>query len=62
CRTLWGLIAAIDTQDALPGLVTHHIEPATMPLQFPDDLAPDMDRHQFEIEAHVRMEPMEVVL
>ena len=62
CRTLWGMIAAIDTQDALPGLVTHHIEPATMPLQFPDDLAPDMDRHQFEIEAHVRMEPMEVVL
>ena len=62
CRTLWGLVAAIDTQDALPGLVTHHIEPATMPLQFPDDLAPDMDRHQFEIEAHVRMEPMEVVL
>lgn len=60
CRTLWGMIAAIDTQDSLPGLVTHHIEPATMPLQFPDDLAPDMDRHQFEIEAHVRMEPMEV--
>lgn len=62
CRSLWGLIAAIDSQDALPGLVTHHIEPATMPLQFPDDLAPDMDRHQFEIEAHVRMESMEVVL
>lgn len=62
CRALWGLIAAIDSQDALPGLVTHHIEPATMPLQFPDDLAPDLDRHQFEIEAHVRMEPMEVVL
>ena len=62
CRQLWGLIAAIDDQDALPGLVTHHIEPATMPLQFPDDLAPDMDRHQFEIEAHVRMEPMEVTL
>lgn len=62
CRQLWGLIAAIDSQDALPGLVTHHIEPATMPLQFPDDLAPDMDRHQFEIEAHVRMEPMEVTL
>lgn len=62
CRQLWGLIAAIDDQDALPGLVTHHIEPATMPLQFPDDLAVDMDRHQFEIEAHVRMEPMEVVL
>lgn len=62
CRDLWGLIAAIDSQDALPGLVTHHIEPATMPLQFPDDLAPDMDRHQFEIEAHVRMEPMEVTL
>lgn len=60
CRTLWGMIAAIDDQDALPGLVTHHIAPATMPLQFPDDLAPDMDRHQFEIEAHVRMEPMEV--
>ena len=60
CRTLWGLIAAIDTHDALPGLVTHHIEPATMPLQFPDDLAPDMDRHQFEIEAHVRMGPMTV--
>ena len=62
CRALWGMVAAIDSQDALPGLVTHHIEPATMPLQFPDDLAPDMDRHQFEIEAHVRMEPMEVVL
>lgn len=62
CRAIWGLIAAIDSQDALPGLVTHHIEPATMPLQFPDDLAPDMDRHQFEIEAHVRMEPMEVPL
>ena len=60
CRALWGMIAAIDTHDALPGLVTHHIEPATMPLQFPDDLAPDMDRHQFEIEAHVRMEPMTV--
>lgn len=62
CRSLWGLIAAIDSQDALPGLVTHHIEPATMPTQFPDDLAPDMDRHQFEIEAHVRMEPMQVDL
>lgn len=62
CRSLWGMVAAIDSQDALPGLVTHHIEPATMPMQFPDDLAPDMDRHQFEIEAHVRMEPMEVVL
>lgn len=62
CRALWGLIGVIDTQDALPGLVTHHIEPATMPLQFPDDLAPDMDRHQFEIEAHVRMEPMDVSL
>ena len=60
CRSLWGMIAAIDSHDALPGLVTHHIEPATMPLQFPDDLAPDMDRHQFEIEAHVRMEPMTV--
>ena len=62
CRSIWGLIAAIDSQDALPGLVTHHIAPATMPLQFPDDNAPDMDRHQFEIEAHVRMEPMEVTL
>lgn len=62
CRRLWGLIAAIDSQDALPGLVTHHIAPETMPMQFPDDLAPDMDRHQFEIEAYVRMEPMEVSL
>lgn len=63
CRTLWGLIAAIESEDdLLPGVVTHHIEPASMPMQFPDDLAPDMDRHQFEIEAHVRMEPMEVVL
>ena len=62
CRALWGMIAAIDTHDALPGLVTHHIEPATMPLQFPDDLAPDMVRHQFEIEAPVRMEPMTVTL
>src|SRR5690606_31261641 len=59
-RSLWAMIAAVESQDALPGLVTHHIEPATMPLQFPDDLAPDMDRHQFEIEAHVRMEPMTV--
>lgn len=60
CRSLWGLVAAIESQDALPGLVTHHIAPASMPLQYPDDLAPDMDRHQFEIEAHVRMEPIEV--
>ena len=63
CRTLWGLIAAVESEHGLfPGVTVHHIEPATMPLQFPDDLAPDMDRHQFEIEAHVRMEPMEVVL
>lgn len=60
CRALWAMIAGIDGQDDLPGLVTHHIAPATMPLQYPDDLAPDMDRHQFEIEAHVRMEPMMV--
>lgn len=59
-RSLWGMIAAIEDQDALPGLVTHDVRPATMPLQFPDDLAPDMDRHQFEIDAHVRMEPMTV--
>src|SRR5690606_30103613 len=34
CRSLCAGLAAIDSQDALPGLVTHHIEPATMPLQF----------------------------
>lgn len=62
CRLLWGMVAAIDSQEALPGLVTHHIAPATMPLQLPDELAPDLDRHQFEVEAHVRMEPMEVTL
>lgn len=59
-RRLWGLIGAIEDQDALPGLVTHHIEPATMPAQFLDDDAPELDRHQFEIDAYVRMEPMEV--
>lgn len=60
CRVLWAMIAGVDDQDALPGMITHRIAPATMPLQFPDDLAPDMDRHQFEIEADVRMEPMVV--
>lgn len=59
-RYLWGLIGAIEDQDALPGIVTHHIEPATMPSQFQDDDAPELDRHQFEIDAYVRMEPMEV--
>ncbi|UEJ84011.1 hypothetical protein Bra3105_06775 [Brachybacterium halotolerans subsp. kimchii] len=59
-RHLWGLVGAIEDQEALPGLVTHHIEPATMPSQFQDDDAPELDRHQFEIDAYVRMEPMEV--
>lgn len=60
CRRLWGLVAAIEDQESLPGLVTHRIEPATMPLQFEDDNAPELDRHQFEVNAYVAMEPMEV--
>lgn len=59
-RRLWAIIAAIDDQDALPGMVAHHVAPATMPLQFPDDNARDLERHQFEIEMRVRMEEMEV--
>lgn len=60
CRRLWALVASIDDQDALPGLVTHHIAPESMPVQYPDPDAPELDRHQFTVEAHVRMEPMEV--
>lgn len=59
-RRLWAMIAAIEDQKALPGLITHKIMPATMPSQFQDDNAPDLDRHQFEIDAYVAMEPMTV--
>lgn len=59
-RRLWVMVAAIEDQRSLPGLVTHKIMPATMPAQFQDDAAPDFDRHQFEIDAYVAMESMEV--
>lgn len=61
-RSIWGLFAAADRTVDLPGLIVHKIGPSTMPVQYPDDYAPDLDRHQFEIEAHVRMEKMEVPL
>lgn len=61
CR-LWGLVAVIDSQDALPGMVTHKIMPSTMPTQSVDDDAPDMDRHLFEVDAFMGMQPMEVDL
>lgn len=59
-RRLWALVAAIEDQEALPGLITHKIMPVTMPRQFQDDDALDLDRHQFEIDAYVAMEPLEV--
>lgn len=59
-RSLWAAFAVIETQDALPGLIAHHVAPAGMPLQFPDDHAVDLDRHQFEVDVYARMEAMEV--
>ncbi|MCT2056845.1 hypothetical protein M3D53_09445 [Dermabacter hominis] len=59
-RRLWAMFAALDREADLPGVTVHRIGPATMPIQFPDDYAPELDLHQFELEAHVRMEQMEV--
>lgn len=58
-RHVWGLVASVsvDDQDAFPGLVVYKATP-DMPLQDPDEFAPDMDRHQLTINMHVRMEPM----
>lgn len=60
-RRIWGLVAqvSVDDQEAFPGLVVYKAVP-DMPLQDPDEFAPDMDRHQLTINMHVRMEPMGV--
>lgn len=59
-RSIWVLIAAIEEQETIPGLTTHHIEPTSSLLQFPDDLAPDMDRHQLTCRLLVAMDEIEV--
>lgn len=59
-RAIWVLIASIEDQEAIPGLVTHHIEPTSSLLQFPDEQAPDMDRHQLTCRLLVAMDEIEV--
>lgn len=59
-RSLWALIASVEDQDAIPGIITHHVAPSSSPLQFPDDNAPDMERHQFTITMRVALEETEV--
>lgn len=60
-RDLWALLAVIDEgdQDALPGLTTYLVVP-DFPVQYPDDLAPDLDRHQFTVTARVAFEEVNV--
>ena len=60
-RDLWALLAVIDEgdQDALPGLITYLVVP-DFPVQYPDDHAPDLDRHQFTVTARVAFEEVNV--
>lgn len=59
-QAIWVLVAAIEEQDEIPGLVTHHIEPSSSVLQFPDEGAPDMERHQMTCRLLVGMTEIEV--
>lgn len=59
-RSIWVLIAAIEEQETIPGLTTHRIEPTSSLLQFPDEQAPDMDRHQLTCRLLVAMDEIEV--
>lgn len=60
-RRIWGMIALVseDDQEAFPGLVTYRAVP-NIPIQYPDEHAPEMDRHQLTVQMLVRMEPLEV--
>lgn len=59
-RSIWVLIASLTEQEDVPGLTTHRIEPSSSILQYPDDLAPEMERHQITCRLWVAMEPVEV--
>ncbi|RTE50391.1 hypothetical protein [Actinobaculum sp. 352] len=62
-RKIWGLVAAVSVNDqgAFPGLVTYRASP-NIPVQYPDEYAPELDRHQLTVDMLVRFEPMEVDL
>ena len=59
-QAIWVLIAAVEEQDEISGLITHHIEPTSSVLQFPDEDAPDMERHQITCRLLVGMSEIEV--
>lgn len=60
-RALWAMLAVIEEgdQSAIPGLTTYYIAP-NFPVQLPDDLAPELDRHQFTVTARVAFEEVSV--
>ncbi|MGQ4548300.1 hypothetical protein ACUH96_00920 [Dermabacteraceae bacterium P13077] len=57
---LWLAFGLVDSQDVFPGIVTHEVVVEDMPVQFFDDLAPDLERHQFTVLTRVRMPESEV--
>lgn len=59
-RSLFALFAAVESQDALPGVTTTRVEPVTTPAQLADERAPGWERHVFEVEIYASMVPMEV--
>ncbi|WP_216395530.1 hypothetical protein [Arcanobacterium phocae] len=60
-RKIWSLFAAIpeDEQYELPGVVTYSVYPS-MPVEYPDDGAPNQSRHQFTLRLHVEMDEIEI--
>lgn len=60
-RSIWAMLAAVseDDQAAFPGLVTYRAAP-DIPVQHPDEYAPELDRHQMVLKMLVRMEPIKV--
>ena len=56
---LWALFAAIEEQDTIPGLLTYKVIP-TIPIQMPDEYAPELDRQQFTVEIINKMIPYEI--
>ncbi len=58
-RSLYAAMESVQNQEDIPGLLTYTIETG-FPVQYPDDLAPELDRHQFEVTLRIAMEEVEI--
>lgn len=58
-RSLYAAMESVQNQEDIPGLLTYTIDTG-FPVQYPDELAPDLDRHQFEVSLRVAMEEVKI--